>query len=82
MKRRIIFGLLWVVAFALFDLLAGMLALGLLGLAGMATWSKATVLIIGRCMSLFFFAMPALGLALSLLGVLPGTRQQQPPKQA
>jgi len=79
MKRRIIFSILWAAAFCAAALLVGMLALGIVGLAGMASLGQTTVVFIGRCWSLFLFGMPVLGVILGLRGLLPGTRRSTQP---
>ncbi len=73
MKKKVFFTVLWTAVFAGVTLIAGMVGFGLLGLAGLAAWKGSTVVFIGKTWSLVLFAMPVLGLILSLFGVLPGT---------
>ena len=73
--KRISLVILWTIVFAILTLLGGMLCFGLLGFAGIASWKPSIVVLIGRTWSILAVAVPLLGLALGLLGKLPGTRR-------
>ncbi len=75
MKKRILFTVLWTLAFTIVTFSMGMISFAVLGFAGMDTWKDSTVVLIGRSWAFVFFGAPVLGLLLSVRGVLPGTRK-------
>ena len=76
MRRKIIFSVLWAIAFGAATLLVEMVIYAILGFAGIASWKESTVVLIGVSLSLLFFAMPILGLVFGLCGALPGTKRR------
>ena len=77
MKRKVLFTVMWTIVFAVITFIAGMVGFAVLSFAGIASWKESTVVLIGRTWSVVFFTIPVLGLVLSLLGVLPGTRNKR-----
>ena len=75
--RRVIFIILWTVAFAVLTLLAGCVGFALLGHVKMESWSQSAVVRLGMGWSVIFFGVPTVGLILGLLGKLPGTKRRK-----
>ena len=75
--KKIMFVILWTVAFAVLGFIAAMIYFCILGNAGMASWSQAACLRAGMSSAVLFYGIPLLGLILGLCGKLPGTKRVQ-----
>jgi hypothetical protein len=78
MKKKILFTILWIIVFTVVTFIAGKVGFAILvPLIGMASWKESTLVWITGIWLCIFFAMPVLGLVLSVFGVLPGTRYKR-----
>jgi hypothetical protein len=85
MKKRILFGILWVIAFPMAHAVASMFMFAILGSLGFGQSPPPTVLtagwkFFGVLAMVWAWSLPAsvvIALVLSYFGVLPGTRQKK-----
>jgi hypothetical protein len=77
MKKRAIFTIAWTLGFPVLYFALSMLLFMILGLTGFQkTHPSDSVLFLFRIGAWLFWLSPAIGLVLSILGLLPGTKRK------